>query len=266
MKLSKKLSAMLAIFAISTVGLTGCGENPDQNQNSANPPANSTALKVGTAADYAPFAFQNENQVQGFDIDLINAIGKEIGKNVQIEDVKFQELISSVESKKIDVAINGITINDERKKSVEFSDPYFKSGLQILVKEDNTDINSQADLSGKRIAVQEGTTSETLANGIENAAVTKFATPDEAYKALQDGQADAVINDRPVNEYLIKENKLAGVKALPESLNEEEYGIAIAKDNADLQKQINDALKKLQDNGEFDKITEKWFGSQQTQQ
>ena len=251
-----KLSKLIAISALTTfgiAGLTGCGEDPQ---------ATSNVLKVGTTADFAPFEFHSDNQkdYKGFDVDLINAVAKEMGKDVQIQDLAFDGLISAVQSKNIDVAISAITITDERQKHVGFSDPYYKSGLAILVREDDSTINSIDDLKGKNIAARVATTGLEEAQKVENATVKPFKTPQDCFRELQAGNVDAVINDRPVNDYAIKTGGITGLKDLPQMLTEEEYGIVMAKDNSELKKQIDDALKKLHDNGEYDKIYSKWFG------
>ena len=250
----KKIVAALSVFALTAVGFTGCGEEQA---------ANSNTLKVGSTIDFAPFEFQDENQkeYQGFDMDLIRALGKEMGKEVDISNIGFDGLIPALQAGNIDVVISGMTITDERKENVLFSDPYYKSGLTIVVRSDDTSINSFADLAGKNIAVQIGTTSSNEAKKIENASVKEYNTPADCFIELQNQGADAVINDRPVNDYAIVQGGIQGVKSLPDVLTAEDYGIAMAKNNTDLQKQVNDALKKLHDNGEYDKIYTKWFGA-----
>ena len=250
----KKIVAALSVFALTAVGFTGCGEEQA---------ANSNTLKVGSTIDFAPFEFQDENQkeYQGFDMDLIRALGKEMGKEVDISNIGFDGLIPALQAGNIDVVISGMTITDERKENVLFSDPYYKSGLTIVVRSDDTSINSFADLAGKNIAVQIGTTSSNEAKKIENASVKEYNTPADCFIELQNQGADAVINDRPVNDYAIVQGGIQGVKSLSDVLTAEDYGIAMAKTNTDLQKQVNDALKKLHDNGEYDKIYTKWFGA-----
>ncbi len=250
----KKLFAALSIFTLTAVGFTGCGE--DQS-------ANSNLLKIGSTIDFAPFEFQDENQTdyQGFDMDLIRAISREIGKDIEIRDLAFDGLIPALQAGNIDVAISAITITDERKENVLFSDSYYKSGLTVVIRDDDTSINSFADLAGKNIAVRIGTTSANEAKKIENATVKEFNTPAECFIELQNHGVDAVINDRPVNDYAIAKGDIQGVKSLSDVLTAEDYGIAMAKTNTDLQKQVNDALKKLRDSGEYDQIYLKWFGT-----
>ena len=153
-----------------------------------------------------------------------------------------------------------MTINEERKGKVLFSDPYYKSGLSIVVKKDNTSIHNFKELEGKRVAVQIGTTSAKEVHKIPNVEVKEFNSSADTFLELKAGGVDAVVNDRPVNDYYIVKSGEKDVRALEELLTSEDYGIAMNKDNADLQKQINEALNKLKQNGEYDKIFAKWFG------
>lgn len=256
-KKMKKFIAAAVIGALSVLTFTGCGD--DSGANNSN---DSNKLKVGSTIDFAPFEFQDETQkeYQGFDMDLIRAIGKEMGKEVEISNIGFDGLIPALEAKNVDVIISGMTITDERKGKVAFSEPYYKSGLTIVVTDSNEDIKTFKDLEGKKIAVQIGTTSSTEAKKIANAEVKEYNTPADCFMELKTGGADAVINDRPVNDYAIQKDAITGLKTLPDILTAEDYGIAIAKDNTEMQKAVNDGLKKVRDSGEYDKIFTKWFG------
>ena len=159
-------------------------------------------LKVGSSIDFAPFEFQDEGQAeyQGFDMDLIRAIGKEMGYEVEISNIGFDGLIPALQAKNVDVLISGVTINDERKQNVDFSDPYYESGLTMVVREDEQNIKTFADLKGKKIAVQIGTTSAKEAKKIEGAEVKELNTPADCFMELKNGGVDAVVNDRPVTD------------------------------------------------------------------
>lgn len=259
----KKIMSLAAACVFSVMALAGCGGSQDA-ANSSGSGSGAKVLRVGSAIDFAPFEFQDETQkdYQGFDMDLIRAIGKEMGAEVEIQNLGFDGLIPALQSKNIDVAISGMTINDERKANVLFSDPYYQSGLTMVVRDNEENIKKFADLKGHKVAVQIGTTSANEVKKIEGVEVKELNTPADCFMELKAGGADAVVNDRPVNDYFIKQNSATGVKTLEEKLTAEDYGIAIAKDNAELQQKINDALKKLHENGEYDKIFSKWFGAQ----
>lgn len=255
--MTKKLLVLcMAVIMAMAAMVAGCGSD----QKAA---GDSKVLKVGTNADFAPFEFQDENgkEYQGFDMDLIRAIGEEMGYKVEISNLQFDGLIPAIQAGNIDVAITGMTINDERKQNVLFSDPYYKSGLSIIVEKDNNKIKTFQDLKGKKVAVQIGTTSAAEINKLGGVDVKEFNSSADTFMELRAKGVDAVVNDRPVNDYYILKSGETNVKALPELLTSEDYGIAMAKGNTELQQKINDALKKLHENGKYDEIFTKWFGT-----
>lgn len=245
------MAAMMVVAAMAA----GCG-----GQEGAG--SDDKVLKVGVNADFAPFEFQDENgkEYQGFDMDLIRAVGEEMGCKVEINNVNFDGLIPALEAGNIDVCISGMTINDERRQKVDFSDPYYKSGLSIIVAKDNDTIHTFKDLQGKKVAVQIGTTSAAEVKKIGGIDVKEFNSSADTFMELRAKGVDAVVNDRPVNDYYILQSGETNVKALPELLTSEDYGIAVAKKNGELLKKINEALGKLHENGKYDEIFTKWFG------
>ena len=158
----------------------GCG-----GEKAAAPASSGGAkvLRVGTNADFAPFEFQDVSgkEYQGFDMDLIRAIAKEMGYQADIQNINFDGLIPAMESGNLDVIISGMSINDERKQKVDFSEPYYKSGLTIVVKKDNTAINKFNDLAGKKVAVQIGTTSAKEVRKIQGVEVRDFNSSAETF-------------------------------------------------------------------------------------
>ena len=255
----KKALALVAACAFAVLALAGCGGSQDAASGSG---SDAKVLRVGSTIDFAPFEFQDEGQkeYQGFDMDLIRAIGKEMGYKVEIQNLGFDGLIPALQSKNIDLVISGMTINDERKQNVLFSEPYYQSGLTMVVRSDETGITKFADLKGKKVDVQIGTTSAAEVKKIEGVEIKELNTPADCFMELKAGGADAVVNDRPVNDYYITKSGAQGVKTLDEKLTAEDYGIAMNKDNKELQEKVNAALKKLKENGEYDKIFAKWFG------
>ena len=257
----KKLLIAGALALASVVAFAGCGGNQAAT-SSGSGASGEKVLKVGSSIDFAPFEFQDEGQAeyQGFDMDLIRAIGKEMGYKVEVSNIGFDGLIPALEAKTVNVLISGMTINDERKQKVTFSAPYYESGLTMVVREDEQNIKKFEDLKGKKVAVQMGTTSAKEVKKLEGVEVKELNTPADCFMELKSGGVDAVVNDRPVNDYFIQKSGQTGVKALPERLTSEDYGIAVAKDDKELAEKIDAALKKLKDSGEYDKIYAKWFG------
>lgn len=217
-------------------------------------------LRVATEPTFAPFEFTDENGgFVGFDMDLIRAMGKEAGYKVEIQHIGFDGLIPALQSNIIDCAASGMTITEARSKVVTFSSPYYTAGLLVLVNADNKDIKGYADLNGKKIACQIGTTGENKSRQVPGAKVTAFNTNVEACMELVRGSADAVINDAPVVAFYLKTPAGKKCKAVGDVLEAEEYGFAFNKNNVKLIKDMNKALATLKKNGEYDKIYAKWF-------
>lgn len=253
---------MAALLSLSLLA-AGCGESDKKAETPASSDGTAKVLRIGTNADFAPFEFQDVSgkEYQGFDMDLIRAVAKEMGYQADIQNINFDGLIPAMESGNLDVIISGMSINDDRRQKVEFSDPYYKSGLTIIVKKDNLAIQKFSDLVGKRVAVQIGTTSAKEVRKIQGVEVRDFNSSAETFLELRSGGVDAVVNDRPVNDYYIAKSGVTDVRALDELLTSEDYGIAMSKKNPELVKKVNAALKKLRENGEYDKIYKKWFGT-----
>ncbi|WP_296955997.1 basic amino acid ABC transporter substrate-binding protein [uncultured Dialister sp.] len=260
-----KLFALLLFFLFgigSALGLSGCGAAP-----AASKPAASAAKKViraGMDAAYPPFGFQDmdKKEYMGFDVDIIKAIGKEEGFDVEVRNVNFDGLIPALQSGDLDVAINDITITEDRKKSVDFSKRYYIAGLGVVVKSDNNSIQKKEDLSGKTLGVTIGSTGEEAARKIEGANVRVYSTLSDAFLDLKQGAVDCVVNDIPTNEYYVAKTSDKSVKTAPVALTTEDLGIAVKKGNKELLTKIDDGLAKMKKNGEFAKIYKKWFGKE----
>lgn len=247
------VASLLAVLAV--VG--GCGGEKKEAADGAKP------LRVGSETTFAPFEFQDEKTKQyiGFDIDLMEAIGRKMNRKVEIVSMGFDALIPALGAGNIDAAISGMTITEERKQKVAFSDPYYKAGLSMVVREDNQSIREFKDLEGKKIGVQIGTTSAAESKKIANATVREFNNAPEAFMELQAGGVEVVINDKPVNDYYLAQAAAKGVKSVEKTLTSEDYGIAVDKKNAELAQQISKALAEVKQSGEYDTIYQKWFGA-----
>ena len=213
-------------------------------------------------AAYPPFGSQDiqSRQYVGYDVDIIRAIGKVEGFDVEIKNLAFDGLIPALKTGNIDIAINDITISAERAKSVDFSNRYYIAGLGIVVNADNKTIQKAEDLEGKRLAVSIGSTGEAAARKIKNAKIRVFNQLNECYLELRNDGVDAVVNDIPTNDYYASTAGRGKVKSLPVALTREDLGIAVKKGNRKLLDQINRGLTTIKQNGEFEKIFEKWFG------
>lgn len=219
-------------------------------------------LIVATDTAFIPFEFKQGNTYTGFDIDLWAAIAKELNLKYKLQPMDFNGIIPGLQTKNIDVALAGITIRDDRKQVIDFSDPYYESGLAILVPENNTDIKAAADLAGKNVAVKTGTaTVDFMKKEVPDAKLRLFPNIDNAYLELATGRVDAAVHDTPNVQYYANTAGKGRVKVTGAVKSGDFYGIAFPK-GSDLVPKVNEALATLKSNGEYDAIYTKWFGKQ----
>ncbi|MFD0860471.1 amino acid ABC transporter substrate-binding protein [Roseovarius aquimarinus] len=218
---------------------------------------------VGMSGGYFPFTFVQLDELQGFEVDFINALAEETGNEVNFVTMAFSGLVGALESGRIDTIANQITITPEREAKFAFSQPYVFDGAQIVVKEGNEDIESTEDLSGKTVAVNLGSNFEQLLNDLPNAGEIDIKTYES--NIAQDtalGRVDAFVMDRVSSAQLIQESPLplalAGQpfseirNALP--FRDDEEGRA-------LREEIDAAITTLKENGTLAEISQKWFGT-----
>lgn len=261
--MKKLFLLLLTVCLLGTAALTaGCGQSDSAGQSGKK------VLRVGMDASYPPFGSQNQEtkDYEGFDVDIIRAIGAEEGFDVEISNRSFDGLIPALQAKEIDVAINDITITDDRKQSVDFSKPYYIAGLGVVVRSDNDTIHTVEDLQGKTLGVSIGSTGEEAARKIPGANVRVFNAINEAFLEVQNGGVDAVVNDIPTNEYYVSHAGNKNVRTAEVALTKEDLGIAVLKGNTELLTKIDDGLAKIKANGKFGEIYEKWFGKEPPQE
>ena len=261
--MKKLFLLLLTVCLLGTAALTaGCGQSDSAGQSGKK------VLRVGMDASYPPFGSQNQEtkDYEGFDVDIIRAIGAEEGFDVEISNRSFDGLIPALQAKEIDVAINDITITDDRKQSVDFSKPYYIAGLGVVVRSDNDTIHTAEDLRGKTLGVSIGSTGEEAARKIPGANVRVFNAINEAFLEVQNGGVDAVVNDIPTNEYYVSHAGNKNVRTAEVALTKEDLGIAVLKGNTELLTKIDDGLAKIKANGKFSEIYEKWFGKEPPQE
>ncbi len=222
--------------------------------------AQAKELVVATDTAFVPFEFKQGNTYTGFDVDLWAAIAKELKLQYKLQPMDFNGIIPGLQTKNIDVALAGITIRDDRKKVIDFSDPYYESGLAILVGDKNTDIKDAKSLAGKSVAVKTGTaTVDFLKAQVPDAKLKLFPNIDNAYLELATGRVDAAVHDTPNVQYYANTAGKGRVKVVGSVKSGDFYGIAFPQ-GSDLVPQVNKALATLKANGEYDAIYTKWFG------
>lgn len=220
-------------------------------------------LVVATDTAFVPFEFKQGNQYVGFDVDLWAAIAKELKIDYTLKPMDFSGIIPGLQTRNVDLALAGITITEERKKAIDFSDGYYKSGLLVMVKANNDQIKSIDDLTGKVVAVKSGTGSVDYAKQhIKSKDLRQFPNIDNAYMELGTNRADAVLHDTPNILYFIHTAGKGQFKAVGESIEAQQYGIAFPKGSDELREKVNGALKTLHENGTYNTLYKKWFGSE----
>ncbi len=213
-------------------------------------------LVMVTNAEFPPYEYHDNNDIVGIDADIAKAIADKMGMELEIQDMAFDSLIPAVQSGKADFTAAGMTVNEDRKKNVDFTDTYAQAAQVIIVK-DGSEIKAPADLDGKKIGVQTGTTGDIYAGDIKDGNINRYNKGMEAVMALTQGKIDAVVIDREPAKVFVKEN--AGLKILDEAFTEEEYAIAVKKGNTELLDKMNAAIKELKDSGELQKIVDKYI-------
>ncbi len=221
--------------------------------------ASSTKVRVATDATYPPFEMVNDQtkQMEGFDIDLMNAIAQKAGFQIEWTNINFDALLAGMGTCQFDLAISATTITDERKKTMLFSDPYINAGQIVTVQTSNTTIKGPADLVGKKIGVQISTTGAIEAGKIANATVKSYDTVDLAFLDLANGQVDAVVADYPTTINYVA--KMADkIKTTGDVFTSENYGVVGCKTKADLIAKVNTALAALKNEGYIKTLEDKW--------
>lgn len=263
--MKKSIKLIAALFTVlALLVAAGCGGAKEEPKKDAGTPAPAKQkIVVGSDTTFAPFEFQDKStgNYEGFDMDLIRAIGEAQNLEVEIKSMGFDGLIAALQAGQIDAAISSMTIRDDRAKVVDFSEPYYKSGLSVAVQAKNDAIKGFDDLKGKGIAVQSGTTGALKAKEVPGAKIRYFTNSDQIFMELKNGGVDAVINDYPVTAYFIKQGN-EDVKIVGDILSSEFYGIATPKTKTDVRDKINAGLKTLKENGKYNEIYKKWFGTE----
>jgi polar amino acid transport system substrate-binding protein len=215
-------------------------------------------IRVATDATFPPFEYTQNGKRTGFDVELIEAIAGTLGKKVEWTEIDFKGLIPGLVARRFDVAASAIYITDERRKVVDFTDPYYPGGLVIMVKKGNTAIRGPEDLNGKKVSVQVGTKSVNfLKEKFPGARRVEVEKNQEMFQLVEIGRADAAVTGKPAAR--LYERERGTLHVLDEQLTVEEYGFAIRKDEPELTRQFNDALKKLKADGTYQKLVDKYL-------
>lgn len=274
--MKKKVFALTMAAVMAAASMAGCGSSA-QETTAAATEAESTetageqsseaeaaseseggVLIMATNAEFDPWEYHEGDEIVGIDVEIAQAIADKLGMELQIEDMAFDAIIPSVVSGKADIGMAAISYDEDRAASVNFSDDYASSSLVVLVTEES-DIASEADLEGKLVGAQTGTTGELKASEIAgDSNVERYNSYFEAVQSLLTGKIDAVIIDGAPAKVFLSQNE-GKIKQVGEALSNESYAVVTAKENTELLEKINGAIKELQESGEIDTIMNKYI-------
>ena len=266
----KKIIAILAVMALVIACFAACGGKTEPAATGTdattaeiveNPGETSAdVLVMGTNAAFPPYEFVAEDgSYAGIDVEIATAVAEKLGKTLEVKDMEFDSLIPAVAGGSIDFVMAGLTVTDERKETVNFSETY-STGVQVVIVKEGSDIASVDDLEGKKIGVQAGTTGDIYATddyGQEN--VSQFNNGSLAVQALLNDQVDCVVIDNEPAKNFVAANE--GLKILETEYTVEDYAAAFAKENTELLDQFNAALAELNEEGVIDAIIGKYITS-----
>ena len=252
--MKKAIALLLAL--VTLLSLTACAGKEDAASSALDQIKQKGELVVGTSADYPPYEFHTEvdgkDTIVGFDMEIAQAIADKLGMELVWEQVDFDSIIPGIQAERYDVGAAGITITPDRQKNCDFSNPYFLAN-QVIVVNPGSDIQGKADLAGKTIAVQTGTTAEEycMDNGYS---VLSFASNNDAQAALTSGKADAWVVDNEAAARMAADQSLT---VLDEAMTSEPYAFAFAKGSS-LVDQVNTALQELLQDGTVEKLFQEY--------
>ncbi|MFD2699417.1 MULTISPECIES: substrate-binding periplasmic protein [Paenibacillus] len=274
----RKSWMLTAILLMVVLVVSACGSKTTDNGSSNGAQASNEleqiksagTMKVGMMGTYRPYNFLNDNkEMDGFDADIAREVAKRLGVEVEFVSQEFSGLTPSLQSKKIDAIISQMTITDERKQALDFSEGYITNQVKIIVKNDNNDITKLEDFKGKTIGVGLGTNDETYLRNEVLPKVGDFTikTYDDVITSLKDldaGRIDATINNLYALKPIIDSNGFK-IKAVGEPIKSDQAGIAVRKNNPELVAALNEALQGMKDDGTYNTIFKKWFGEEPAQ-
>ncbi len=259
-KFLKIASIVLVIAMIASFAACGGSEKAEEAA-----PAEKEVLVMATNAAFPPYEFKEGDEFAGIDVEIAQAIADKLGMTLEIKDVEFGSIIGGVQTGKFDMGMAGMTVTEERKESVNFSNTY-ATGVQVVIVAEDSAIKSLDDLKGDgsmKFGVQQDTTGDIYASDtVENGGygednVIRYKTGADAVQGLKTGKVQAVIIDNEPAKSFVEANE--GLKILDAEWAVEDYAIAIAKENTELLDKVNTALEELEADGTIDKIIAKYI-------
>jgi polar amino acid transport system substrate-binding protein len=248
----KKQILIIFLILLISISFTSCSKN----DNTVDSIKEKGEIIMATEATFEPFEYRENGEIIGIDIEIAEKIAEELGVELKIQEMEFGSLLAAVSNGKVDLIAAGLSVNEDRKKSIDFSVDYFDASQVIIVK-NNSEIKSKSDLEGKNLGVQQGTIGDEEASNIENATIERYTKTTDAIESLNQDKIDSVIMDNfPANIFVSKNENL---KILDDALVTDTYAIGIKKDNTTLKETIDKVLSDLKESGELDEIINKYI-------
>ena len=242
----KKIIALILAIATLCCLLTACGAKG----KSLDEVKKAGKLVVATSPDFPPFESLEDKKVVGIEVDILELICKELGVELELVQMDFDSVLPGIQAAKYDCGMSGITVTEERKQNMLFTVPYYNAAQVIVVKEDSA-IKGKADLDGKTVSVQTGTTAESGCNDA-GVAVNAFTNNADAKAALTTGKVDAWVVDNLTADQMVEEGD--GLKILDEKMTDEPYAFAFSFGSEDLVEEIDKILAKYIEDGTIEEI------------
>ena len=276
--MKKILMAIVSVALALTCafGIIGCGKDGIEGIDSKAYDANKDQLVVATNAAFPPFEYKMGKKFAGIDMEIAKGFADYLGVELVISDMDFDSVVTSVGKNGVDIAMAGLTVNEERKESVNFTDSYYNASQVVIVKEGDTsldgkttaaEIDAVLNVAGKKVGVQAGTTGEFYVKGNEawdfdgltNATCSPYTNAALAVKDLKNGNIDYVVVDEAPAKSIAK--SVGGVKVIEIALTVEEYAFGVDKAQPELLAKANEYLAKIKADGTYEKISQKYFSN-----
>ncbi|MBM7515269.1 ABC transporter substrate-binding protein [Nocardioides nitrophenolicus] len=262
--MQKSRSTVLALTVLASLALGACGSEDSAKSATGADLVKKDTLTVCSDVPYPPFEDfdkSSDTGFKGFDVDIVSEVAKRLDLKLTIKDSSFDALQSgqALNAKQCDLVASAMTITDDRKKNLDFSDGYYDSKQSLLVPVDSK-IASIADLKGVKVGVQQGTTGKTYTEeNAKGAEVVTFPSDAEMFQALKAGQVEALLQDLPVNLDHTTDGQFKVVETYD---TDEQYGLAIKKGNSQLVEDVDGALEEMHSDGTYDKIYDQYFSTE----
>ncbi len=256
MKKFLKIASIVLVIALVAC-FAACGKEPAADANTTTEAPTKAVLTMATNAEFPPYEYVEGDKIVGIDAEIAQLIADKLGMELEIVDIAFDSIIPGVQSKKYDMGMAGLTVNDERLEKVSFSTSY-ATGVQVVIVKEGSDIKTIDDLTGKKIGVQTSTTGDIYASGdYGEEAVTRYDNGAVAVQALLADKVDCVIIDNEPAKSYVSANE--GLKILDTEYAVEDYAICFAKDNTELKDKVDAALKELIADGSVKQVVDKYI-------